>query len=280
MEFFQALFQHTFLQYSVLVGLASSIACGVIGTYVVARRISYLAGSIAHSVLGGLGLAKYLAVVYGITWLRPVHGALVAALAAALTIGLVSLYAREREDTVIGAIWAIGMAVGVIFIALTPGYNQDLMSYLFGNIIMVDLYDLSLVSLLDIVILLVVGLFYRQLMAVTFDQEFARVRGVRVQFFYLLLLCLIGLTVVVLVDVVGIILVIALLTLPAAIANRFSRTLSGTMSLAVLVSVACTLLGLIFAYSPGLPPGAMIILVAGAAYLLVVFGGRLVRTRI
>lgn len=277
MEFFEAVARHTFLLNAVLTGALASVACGVVGTYVVTRRITYLAGGIAHSVLGGMGLARYLAVVQGWSWLTPLHGAIAAALAAAVTIGWVSLKAHEREDTVIGAVWAIGMAVGVVFISLTPGYNEDLMSYLFGNILMVGTGDLWLIGLLDIVILALTLLFYNHFLAVSFDQEFARLRGVHVEFFYLLLLCMVGLTVVVLVNVVGLILVIALLTLPAAMAGRFTRTIRRTMMLAVGLSLVITIVGLAVSYSPDLPVSATIILVAGAAYVLLWLTSRLRR---
>jgi len=277
MEFFEAVVRHSFLLNAVLTGALASVACGVVGTYVVTRRITYLAGGIAHSVLGGMGVARYLSVAQGWTWLTPLYGAIAAALGAAIIIGWVSLKAHEREDTVIGAVWAVGMAVGVVFISLTPGYNEDLMSYLFGNILMVGAGDLWLIGLLDIVILGLTLMFYNQFLAVSFDQEFARLRGVHVEFFYLLLLCMVGLTVVVLVNVVGLILVIALLTLPAAMAGRFMRTIRRTMLLAVGLSLVITVVGLGVSYTPDLPVSATIILVAGAAYVLVWLVSRLRR---
>jgi zinc transport system permease protein len=267
--FFDALVRHTFLQYALLSGLLASVACGVVGTYVVARRISYIAAGIAHSVLGGMGLAHYLAVVHGLTWLHPLHGAVVAALASAVTIGFVSLKARQREDTVIGAIWAVGMAAGILFIAATPGYQENLMSYLIGNILMVSGSDIRLLALLDVVVVIVCFLFYRQLSAVCFDEEFARVRGLAVGAYYILLLCLTALTVVLLVSVVGIILVIALLTIPVAVAGRFTRTLWQTMLLAVGVSSVFTTLGLAVSFTPNWPAGPTIILVAGVTFLAV-----------
>lgn len=276
-EFFQAVFTYGFLMNAVLTGLLASIACGVIGTYVVARRITYLAGSIAHSVLGGMGIARYLEVVEGWSWVHPLHGAMAAALVSAMIIGWVSLKAREREDTVIGAIWAIGMAVGVIFIALTPGYNVDLMSYLFGNILMVGPEDMYMIIGLDAVVLAFGLLYHHRLAAVCFDEEFARIRGINVDVFYILLLCLTALTVVILVTVVGIVMVIALLTLPAAVAGHFTRSMGRIMVLAVLVSVVLTILGLAISYQPDLPAGATIIVLAGATYLLVAFGSRLLR---
>jgi zinc transport system permease protein len=276
-EFFHAIAGYSFMVNALVMGGLAGVACGIVGTYVVARRITFIAGSIAHAVLGGMGAARYFAVTQEWSWLQPLHGATIAALAAALTIGWVSLHAREREDTVIGAIWAIGMAVGILFISQTPGYNDDLMSYLFGNILMVGRQQLILIGALDAVVLFVVVLFYHKLTAVCFDEEFARVRGINVKFFYLLLLALTGLTVVILVSVVGLILVIALLTLPVAIAGQFFRTIGRTMVAASILAILFTVLGLAFSYQPDLPVGATIIMVAGAIYLVVTLINRLRR---
>ncbi|MCB2186746.1 MAG: metal ABC transporter permease [Deltaproteobacteria bacterium] len=277
-EFFEAVGTYGFLQYALAAGLLASLACGVVGPYVVVKRITYLAGAIAHSVLGGMGAARYLAVVQGWTWLSPLYGALVAALAAALVIGLVSLKARQREDTIIGAIWATGVALGVIFMAHTPGYSVNLMSYLFGNILMVGPDDLWLLVWLDVLVL-VVGLGWRhKLVAVCFDQEFARLRGLAVEGYYLVLLAMTALTVVVLSSVVGLIMVIALLTLPAGIASNFTKSLSMIMLWSVVLSAVFTTSGLALSYTPDLPPGAVIILLAGAVYLVVSLG-RAVRDR-
>ena len=194
---------------------------------------------------------------------------MISALAAAVIIGLVSMRAKEREDTVIGALWAVGMAVGIIFIARTPGYNQDLMSYLFGNILMVSPADIYLIAALDGLVLIVGLAFYNQLLAVCFDEEFARLRGINVELFYLLLLCLTALTVVILVNVVGIILVIALITLPAAVAGHFTNSLWKMMIVAAGLSALFTVVGLAVSYGPNLPAGAMIIVVAGITYLAV-----------
>jgi zinc transport system permease protein len=260
-----------------LAGLLASVACGVVGTYVVVRRITYIAGGISHSVLGGIGAALYLRTVYGWEWLHPMYGAVVVALLSALIIGLVSLKARQREDTVISAIWAVGMAAGVLFIAKTPGYSQEIMSYLFGSIILVTDHDLRLILGLDILVLALGVLFYNQFLAVCFDEEFARVRGTRVWFYYLLLLALTALTVVLLVTVVGVILVIALLTLPVAVAGHFARRLWTTMAISAAVTVALTVTGQALAYGPNLPPGATIVVLAGAVYLVTVIAFRLFR---
>ncbi len=261
--------EFSFLQHAFLSGLLASIACGIIGTFVVVRRISYMAGGISHTVLGGMGAALYLRTVYGVEWIGPIHGAVISALLSAIIIGLVSLKAKQREDTVIGALWAIGMAVGILFISRTPGYNTDLMSYLFGNILMVSADDLWLLVCLDILVLACGIVFYRQFMAVCFDEEFATLRGVRVDFYYLLLLCLTALTVVVLVTVVGIVMVIAMLTLPTAIAGFFSKTLRHMMFLAAILCAFFTTGGLALSYGPNYPTGATTILLAGITYLAI-----------
>jgi zinc transport system permease protein len=278
-EFLDAAANYAFVQYALLAGVLASIACGIVGTYVVVRRITYIAGGISHCVLGGIGAALYFQRVHGWEWLSPLYGAIAAALAAAMIIGLVSLRAKQREDTVIGALWAIGMAVGVLFIAKTPGYSQDLMSYLFGNILMVSRQDLWLIAALDALVVVLGLVFYNQFLAVCFDEEFARVRGMRVEFYYLLLLGLTALTVVLLVTVVGIVLVIALLTLPVAVAGYFARRLWQMMALAALFSMLFTTAGLAISYGPDMPAGATVIVLAGAVYLVVVLGARLLRRR-
>lgn len=264
--FWGPLAAHAFLRYALLGGVLVAIPCGVVGSYVVIRRISYIAGAIAHSVLAGLGLVQYLRVVHGVAWLSPLAGAACAALASALIIGWVSLRLRQREDTVIGAVWAVGMAGGIVLISLTPGYAADLMSYLFGNILMLTPRDLWLIGALDVAVLAVAALFHKQLLAVCFDDEFASLRGVRTARYHFLLLGLTALTVVVLVSVVGIIMVIALLTLPAATANHLTRRLSHMMATASLLCALLTGVGLALSYGPDLPAGAVTILLTGAVY--------------
>ncbi len=276
-EFVDALSTSPLLQRALLAGVIASVACGVVGSYVVARRITYIAGGVAHCTLGGMGAARYFEQVHGWSWLHPVHGAMAAALVAAMLIGWVSLRARQREDTVISALWAIGMAVGILFIARTPGYYGDLMGYLFGNILLVSSKDLVVMGGLDMAVVGVGVLFYNRFLAVCFDEEFARLRGVSVEFYYLLLLGMTALTVVVLTRVVGLVMVIALLTLPVAVAGHFVRRLWQVMFVASLVSVALTSGGLALSYRPGLPPGATTIALAGVLYVCVITGVRLFR---
>jgi len=279
-EFIEAMRQHAFMRHALLTGLLASVACGVIGSYVVVRRISYIAGGIAHCVLGGIGAALYLRTVHGWTALHPTVGAMAAGLAAAVVIGVVTLRARQRQDTVIGALWAAGMAAGVMFISRTPGYAQDAMSYLFGDILMVTRRDLYLICALDACVVIAGLVFYNQFLAVCFDEEFARLRGASVEGYFVLLLCLAALTVVLLATVVGVVMVIALLTLPAAVAGHFVNRLWHMMVFATLFSMAVTAIGLGASYARGLPAGATIIVFAAVVYLLVAVGhGVLVRRR-
>lgn len=256
-----AFFEYSFLQTALIAGLLASIGCGVMGSYVVVKRIGYMAGGISHSVLAGMGAALF----FGFS---PMQGALLSALAAALLIGWIKLRWQAQEDTLIGAMWAIGMSIGVLFISRTPGYSTDLMSYLFGNILLVSTSQLWEMATLNALVIGMVLAFYRQFLAVSFDEEFAKLRGVPVNFFYLLFLCLVALTVVLLVQVVGLILVIALLTLPAAIAAHYVHTMGRMMILASILGMIFTSFGIWLSYVLDMPTGAIIILVAGSGYIL------------
>lgn len=262
-EFFAAIGQYEFLRNALIAGLLASVGCGVMGTWVVVRRISYLAGGIAHAVLGGMGIAYFLGAA-------PFAGAAVAAVVAALVIGWASLRRGAQEDILVSAIQAAGMSIGIIFISRTPGYAADLQSYLFGNILLVDRRSLLLMLGLDIVVVGCVAALYKQFLAVSFDEEFARLRGLSTSFYYLLLLCMVALTVVLLIPVVGVVLILALLTLPAAIAIHFSGSMGVIMLVATLLGAVFTTGGLAIAYQPDLPPGATIVLLASLAYAAVV----------
>ncbi len=249
------------MQYALLACLLASIGCGVIGTLVVVKRIGFLAGGIAHTVLAGMGIAFF----YGAS---PVLGAIIAALLSAVLIGWIKLQWRQDEDILIAAFWSVGMAIGILFISQTPGYNIDLMSYLFGNILLVSESDLRLMLLLDCAIIATVLIFYKQFLATVFDEEYASLCGVNVKFFYIFMLCMIALTVVLLIQIVGLILIIALLILPAASAAQFSSSVSRMMVIAVLLSIFITISGLIISYQPDLPSGSTIIVLAGFVYLI------------
>lgn len=280
-EFIHAVLTESLVQRAIATAILASVACGVVGTFVVVRRITYLAGGIAHCVLGGMGAAVFLRASYPqqLGWVEPIYGAIVAALFAAAIMGVVSMKFRQREDTVISALWAVGMASGVLLLYLAPGYQQDMMGYLFGSISIVAAKDLWLIAALDLVVVGISVVFYRQLQAVCFDEEFARTRGLRVEFYYMLLLCLTALTIVLLVTVVGIVMVIALLTLPVAVAGQWARRLWKIMVLSAAISAALSIAGLAVSYSPGLPAGPTTIILAGATYILALSAGRLMRRR-
>ena len=272
MDFINILFNpdNLFLRQSLLVGIFSSVVFGVIGTYVISRRISYLAGAVSHSVLGGIGGVLWLKSVFAIEWLEPLYGALAAALVAAFIIarfgyGYGSDSGGKREEIMIGATWAIGMALGIIFIDMTPGYF-DITSYLFGDILLVSSRDLILIIILDMVVVLFFTRFYHTITAICFDEEFARLRGLRVDLFHQLLLGLTAVSVVLLIRIVGIVMVVAMLTLPTATAALYTRTLAGMMLLAVLISAFTIVLGIGISYSANLSSGPAIILCAGIVY--------------
>jgi len=257
MEFYHLTFFHHALE----AGLLVSIACAVIGTYVVVNRIVFITGGIAHAAYGGIGLGVF----FGI---NPVLGAVIFSLLAAFGMGTVSYKTKQRIDTLIGVMWAVGMAIGIIFADLSHGYTAGLMSYLSGSILIISRTDLFLMILLDILIVCVTVLYYAQWLSISFDPEFAEIIGLPVKRFYLLLLSLIALTVVIVMRMVGIVMVIALLTIPPAIANRFATTLKGIMIIACFLGIMFTLIGMFISFYLNLTSGAMIILVAGIAYFL------------
>ena len=249
------IFEYEFIQNALLAGLLVSIAVGIIGSLVIVNRITFLAGGIAHSSYGGIGLAIYLG-------LPILLGASVFAIITAIVIAMITLNNRSRIDSIIGIMWATGMAVGIIFVDLTPGYNVDLMSYLFGSIISVSQDDLWFMLGLDVVIVVTVSMFYKEILAVSYDTEFARLRGISVKFFYTLILILAALSVVAAIRVVGLILVIALLTIPTYLAEIFSNRLSTMMFISACLATLFTLVGLIVSYTYDISSGASIILVA------------------
>ncbi len=266
--FFQAITKNPFLILALFAGLAASFASGIIGSYVVVKRIVSISGSIAHSVLGGMGIFLWLKRTYGWEFLTPLYGALFAGLLSALLMGWIHLKYKEREDTVIAALWATGMSIGVIFIALTPGYNVELLNFLFGNILWVTHSDIRLLLVLDVLIIGLVALFYRRFLAICFDEDQAQLQGMSVKLLYLLLLCLVAISVVLLIQVVGAILVIAMLAIPAAVAGTWTQRLSVMMFLAVLLGCVFTGAGMYAAYELNWPPGATISLFAACVYSL------------
>jgi len=254
--------QYEFVQNALMAGILISIAAGIIGSLVIVNRITFLAGGIAHSSYGGIGIAVY----FGIPVLL---GATLFSVFVAVLIAALTLNDKKRIDSIIGIMWATGMAIGIVLVDLTPGYNVDLMSYLFGSIIAVPQSDIWYMLGLDVVIVSLVLFFYREFLAISYDSEFAKLRGINIKFFYTLLLIMAALTVVAAIKVVGLILVIALLTIPTYIAEIFSNTLSKMMILSCLFAMMFTLGGLSVSYLYDISSGASIILVAVLFLLLV-----------
>ncbi len=261
-----------FMRNALLTGILVSVACGVIGSLVVVNRIVFISGGIAHTAYGGIGLAFYLG-------LPPTFGAAAFSVIVAITMGIVSLKGRHRADTVIGVMWALGMAIGIILIDVTPGYNVDLMSYLFGSILSVPSNDIWFMLALDVLILVFVLTFYRELMAMSYDEEFAFVVGIPVKALYFTMLTLIALSVVMIIRVVGLILVIALLTIPPFVAEKYTKSLGTMMILAALLGFLFNMAGLWLSFHYNLTSGATIILVAGLAFFLSVALDRVKRRR-
>jgi zinc transport system permease protein len=253
--------QFEFMRNALAAGLMVSVICGITGTLVVVNRIVFLSGGIAHAAYGGIGLAFYMGWPYMV-------GTLGFSLGAALIMGFVSLRSKHRSDTIIGVIWAVGMACGIILIDLTPGYNVDLMSYLFGSILTVPGSDLWIMAGMGFVIGVLVILFYPDLLAMSYDEEFARIRGLPVTAIYIMMIGMLAITVVMVIQVVGLILVIALLTIPPFIMERYARSLLQMMIGSSLLGCLFTLLGLWLSYRFDLTSGASIILVAGMAFFL------------
>ena len=269
-EFFSP--EMSFMRLALAVGLLASPALGVIGTLVVTRRISSIAGAGAHAALGGVGIALFLQRVLLWSWCTATLGAVAGALAAALVVGAVSLTAREREDTAIAVVWALGMSLGLLFLDKTPGF-VDLQGFLFGNILLVTKTDLWMTLLLDAVVVIPTVIFYNPLLAASFDATFAEIRGVRTTLIYLALLVLTALTVVLLINVVGIVLVIALLTLPAAAAGTFTRHLRTMMLWSGVLSALFIGAGLVLSFCFELPSGPVIVLVAAVVYVVCLLAG-------
>ncbi|MDR1288705.1 MAG: metal ABC transporter permease [Treponema sp.] len=258
--------QAPFVRNAFFAGLLSAVLFGTIGSVVTVRRIGSLAGAVSHAVLGGIGMALYFSAAGILPGFPPIAGAFVFAVLAALVIGIVSLKAKQREDTVINAIWAIGMSLGVLFMAKTPGYT-DPQAYLFGNILLISNRDLVLLGVLDVFVLFLVLRFYPQIEASSFDGEFARVRGVPVGAVFLVLLGITACAIVLLQTFVGIVMVIAMLTLPSGCSSVFSRSLGGMMIVSSLFSAVFSAAGLAAGWAFDVPVGAMTVIIAGTVFL-------------
>ena len=253
--------QFDFMRNALAAGLLASVICGVIGTLVVVNRLVFLSGGIAHAAYGGIGLAFYFKWPY-------LPGTIGFSLAAAMLMAFVSHTVKHRADTIVGVIWAVGMAFGIILLDLTPGYNVDLMSYLFGSILTVPFSDLVVMTVMGIVISGLVFLYYPDLLAMSYDEEFARIRGVPVKALYFGLIGMLAVTIVLVIQVVGLILVIALLTIPPFIVEKYAKSLAQMMLASSILGAVFTLVGLWLSYRYNLTSGATIILVSGTAFII------------
>ncbi len=262
--------QYPFVQRMLIAGLLASIACGIIGTYVVVKRVVFISAGIAHTTFGGVGFAYYLQYL-GILFIEPLVGALIFALVAAIIMGFPFIRTRLREDSTIGILWVVGMALGVLFLNQVDRSEilvQDPVSILFGNVLLINMQDIYLMLGLLILIIFVTLFLYKDLLILTFDEEFARISGIKVDFLYLVLMVLIALTTVVLIKVVGVILVIAMLTIPAAISNLFTHNLKNMMFFAIIIGCVVTFYGSLMSLNFNLPPGATIVI--SLAFLFII----------
>lgn len=258
-----------FLLNGLLAGILASLACGIVGPWVTTRRMVFLAGAIAHFAVAGIGAALYLrSAVPELDWLEPLYGATVAAVAGAILIAILHARGHEQLDTLIGATWAIGMSVGIVLVKLTPGYAGDLMSCLFGNLATVPTRHIVLLAALDVGIIATALWWHKRFLAICLDPEYAALRGVRPLVADIVLLVLTALTVVALMQVVGLILVLALLTLPAATAGHHLVRLAAVMGAATLIGMACTTLPRMAVYGTPIPPESAIVLAAGLVYVI------------
>lgn len=255
------LFTYTFFQNAVLSTLLASVACGIVGTYITVKRMSVISGSIAHTAFGGLGIATFFG-------FPPMLGAVGISLLAAWGIALFRQRARERFDVLLNALWATGMAVGLLFLFFTPGYHGDMFSYLFGNILLIGWSDVLVSLLLATVVISTVVTLYPLLLTVTFDEHYAITRNLPVGTAMTILLSLIALTIVLTLRVVGIVLIIALLSMPAATAQLFTRKLSHMMLVSIALCLLETIGGLLLATTLNIPPGPTITLMVTAFYLI------------
>ncbi len=255
------IFSYEFMRNALIASLWVSLATGIIGSLVVLNRIVSLSGGIAHAAYGGVGIAYYFGQ-------DPMIGALLFSTVSALIMGMAKRKSRSGADTLIGVMWSIGMAIGIIFISLTPGYKANLMSYLFGSILAVSGTDLRLMALIAFLVLGFVIFTYRSLLAISYDEIFSTVRNVPVNLVYLTMLVLIGLTVVVAMRMVGLIMVIALLSIPPAIALNHFKDVRGIMLSSVLISFLLCFMGLVISFQTNIQAGPVIILLASAAFII------------
>lgn len=252
--------QYEFAQNALMAGFLTAFICGVVGSLVVVNRMVFLAGGVAHASYGGIGAALF----WNLPFMLSVLGFTVV---AAVIMGLFMLKARNRVDTFIGALWAIGMSFGIILLDFTPGYNADLMSYLFGSILTVSHADLIYMASVLCISVVVIAFFYNDILAVSYDGEFSGLRGIPVTLLYVSMVAIMALSIVVIIRVVGLIMVIALLSIPPFIAEKYSSSLKSMMIYSSILSLICVMLGLALALRFDITGGAAIIMVTALFFV-------------
>lgn len=252
MDNFLQLFQYQFFINASLAAVLASISCGIVGAYIVSRRIVFISGGITHASFGGIGIGYYMG-------FNPIVGAMIFSVISALGIEYISKKSNVREDSVIAILWSFGMAVGIIFIFLTPGYSANLMSFLFGNILTVTHLNLYMLLALNIIIIVIFLLMFKTILFVAFDEQYARAVKLPVETVNFLMITLVALTIVLNIRVVGIILVISLLTIPQTIANVFTKKLDQIILISIVIGLFGSFSGLFLSYYFDIPSGAAII---------------------
>lgn len=261
MNAFLELFQYTFINHALLAASLSSIICGVLGTYIVSKRMVFISGGITHASFGGIGMAFYLG-------LPPFLGATIFALLSALGIEWITKNGNIRNDSSIGILWSLGMAIGIIFVYITPGFTPNLMSYLFGSILTVSTMELWIMGTLTAITIAFFVLFFRPILFFAFDDNFAKSQKAPVTFLNYTLILLIALGIVINIKVAGIILVMSMLTLPQNTANLFSNNFKHIIIYSILISFAGTMTGLAGSFWLGIPSGASIIFTLSSIFFL------------
>lgn len=255
------LLHYTFFSNAVMAAVLTSISCGIIGTYIVSKRIVFISGGITHTSFGGIGLGHFLGI-------NPILGAAVFSILAAFGIEYMSKKTEVREDSAIAILWSFGMAIGIIFIFLTPGYAPNLISYLFGSILTVSKTDIAFLITLTLIIIFFFTFFYKLVLYVSFDYEFAKTKNVPVELLNYFLLGLVALTIVLSIKVAGIILILSLLTIPQATANLFVKDFKSIVLLSIILGLFGSLSGLWVSYFFNIPSGASIIFFLVMVFLL------------
>ncbi|KPH52464.1 metal ABC transporter permease [Helicobacter pullorum] len=245
--------EYTFVQNAIIGAFFTSIICGIIGTIAVTNRMVFIAGGIAHSVYGGVGIAAFFG-------LPIMLGSTIFSILCAIILAYMLLYSKERLDSLVGSLWAFGMALGIILVELTPGYNKDFMGYLFGSILSITENDIYYMIIFSILLILFIIFNYRIILGISYDSEFTQLQGIRTNFFSMALMILIALGIVISMRSVGIILIVALLSIPAYCSEIFTNSLAKMMFASSLISFICMLGGILISYFYDLQAGASIVI--------------------